>query len=231
MQKEWDSLCKLCKFKLVKLTDKSPSAVDGYTRSKLMNNMDTLKTIATIPYQEAIGSLLYAVICTHPNIVFTVQTLSQFLSNLGPKYWTAVKSVIRYLKGTVDYGITLGRSDINTTRLIGWCNPDWACNLDDRKLITGFTFFLGIGTMCYSSKKQTSVALSTAEAKYMGTGVAAKEALWLRTLLKELGYSQQGPTVIHNDNQASISISKDPAHHLHSKHIDIQHHFIRECVT
>lgn len=195
------------------------------------DDTETLREMATIPYQEAIGSLLYTAICTRPDIAFAVQTLSQFSSNPGPKHWTAIKRVIRYLKNTEDFGLTLGGSDLDTTRLIGWCDADWVHDPDDRKSITGFTFFLGVGAVCYSSKKQTSVALSTAEAEYMGAGAAMREALWLRALLQELGYPQKGPTIINNDNQASISISKDPAHHSRSKHIDIRHHFIRKCVT
>lgn len=138
------------------------------------NDAETQKGMADIPYQEAIGSLLYTAICTRPDITFAVQMLSQFSSNPGPKHWTAVKCVIviRYLKGTVDFGLTLGGSDIDTTRLIGWCDADWVHDPDDRKSITGFTFFLGTGAICYSSKKQTSIVLSTMEAEYMGAGAA-----------------------------------------------------------
>ncbi len=195
------------------------------------DDAETLKMMAAIPYQEAISSLLYKAICTRPDIAFAMQTLSQLSSNPGPKHWTAVKHVIQYLKGTKDFSLTLSGSDLDTTQLIRWCDVDWACDLDDRKSITSFTFFLGVGAVCYSLKKQTSVALSTAEAEYMGAGAATREALWLRAILQELGYPQKGPTIINNDNQVSILISKDPAHHSQSKHIDICHHFIHECVT
>jgi hypothetical protein len=86
------------------------------------------------------------------------------------------------------------------------------------------------GPVSWGSRKQNTVATSTTEAEYMSASQAAKEAMWLRYLLKELGYPQEGPTVIWEDNKGCIDLSRNPVFHKRSKHIDVQHHYVRERV-
>lgn len=126
------------------------SKVDGPTP----DDIETKSEMANVPHQDAIGSLPYAAICMSPDIAFSLQTLSQFSSNPGPKHWTAAKRLIRYLKKTVNLSLTLGGLDIDTTQLTGWCNTDWACDPDDQKSITEFILFLGTSGTCYSSKNK-----------------------------------------------------------------------------
>ena len=95
---------------------------------------------------------------------------------------------------------------------------------------TGYVFKIGDGAVSWSSKRQPTVALSTTEAEYMATTQAGKEALWYRSFLEDIGISQHTPTIIHNDNQGSLSLAKNPVFHTRTKHIDVQHHFIRELV-
>ena len=97
-----------------------------------------------IPYQSAVGAIMYAMLGTRPDITFAVTTLSQFSSNPGSPHWIAVKRVLRYLHGTVDYKLVYGGSDgykIPPT-LIGYCDADWASNIDDRRSVTGYVFIL-----------------------------------------------------------------------------------------
>jgi len=90
-------------------------------------------------------------------------------------------------------------------------------------------FNLAIILLCIC-KKQSTVALSTTEAEYMALTQASKEAIWLRRVMGELGFRPQGPTIIYEDNQSTIALARNPVHHGRSKHIDIQHHFIRDKV-
>ncbi|GJE99589.1 polyprotein [Phanerochaete sordida] len=180
------------------------------------------------PYAAAIGSLMYAAIGTRPDISFAVQTLSQFTSRPSATHWTAVKHVFRYLKGTQTLGITYGASrGLDPT---GYSDADWAQSLSDRRSISGYAFRLGNGVISWSSKKQATVALSTMEAEYIALSHAAKEAVWLRHLLGELGVITDSPTILFTDNQASIAYAHDNQFHARSKHIDIRHHFIRERI-
>src|SRR5271163_3702934 len=94
----------------------------------------------------------------------------------------------------------------------------------------GYIFYLSGGAISWSSKRQATVALSSTEAEYMALSQATREAIWLRTLLAELNYTQEHATTLFEDNQSAIALTKNPIHHARSKHIDIQHHFIREKI-
>ncbi|OJT04063.1 Copia protein [Trametes pubescens] len=196
-----------------------------------------LSEMRDIPYQAAIGTLMYAALGTRPDISYAVQALSQFSSRPGPAHWTAVKRVFRYLKGTLDYGMTYGRKGetharayYRNLRLEGYSDADWGANPVDRKSISGYAFLIGSGVIAWSSKKQAVVALSSTEAEYMAISYAARHAIWMRTLLAELTFAQEQATKLNADNQSAIALSKDSVHHARSKHIDIRHHFIRECI-
>ena len=148
----------------------------------------------------------------------------------------AAKNVLRYLKGTMTHGIKFGgRAAYHTlatspSQLVGFSDSDWAGQLDDRKSTSGMIFYLNNGAITYASKSQKCVALSTAESEYVALGEAAREAIYLRMLLKDLGHEQREPTIIYEDNVAAEKLSKNNVHHSRTKHIDIKHHFIREVV-
>jgi hypothetical protein len=184
--------------------------------------------MSAVPYQSAVGSLMYAMTCTRPDIAFAVSTVSRFCSNYNTAHWTAVKRIMRYLKGTAHYRLQLGGGA--AVLLSGYCDADWAGDLDERKSTTGYAFYIGVGLVSWNSKRQTTVALSTAEAEYMSATQAVKEALWLKQLLTEIGFTQSHPILIHSDNQGCIALTKNPAYHSRTKHIDIRHHFIRDSV-
>jgi len=201
----------------VKLT-KSDAAVTNKQKQEM----------SAVPYQSAVGSLMYAMTCTRSDIAYAVSTVSRYCSNYGTAHWTAVKRIMRYLKGTAHYRLQLGGG--TQVLLSGYCDADWAGDLDERKSTTGYAFYIGDGLVSWNSKRQPTVALSTAEAEYMSAAQAAKEALWLKQLLGELGFTQSQPVMIRSDNQGCIALTKNPAYHSRTKHIDIRHHFIRDTV-
>ena len=173
--------------------------------------------------------MLYA--CqTRLDIAHATGVLAQFGANPGKPHYEALKHVLRYLKGTAHFGLTFGGSD-NKTDLIGWSDADWAQDTDTRRSIVVFIFDDAGGYVSWSSKKQPTVALSTAEAEYMAASNATKEAIWLRTLLRDMGFPPTQATTIHADNQACIALARNPVVHSRAKHIDIRHHFICERVA
>ena len=171
---------------------------------------------------------MYAALGTRPDISYAVQALSQFSSRPGPSHWTAVKRVFRYLKGTRNLAITYGNTSEFSIR--GYSDADWGQNRADRRSISGYAFLSAGGIISWSSKKQSTVALSTMEAEYVALAHATKEALWFRSIFAELGLGSDGPTIVSTDNLAAIAFSRDHQFHGRSKHIDIRHHFVRDHI-
>jgi hypothetical protein len=186
---------------------------------------------ASASYATLIGSLMYLAIGTRPDIAYSVQRLAQFTQNPKPVHWTAVKRIFRYLKGTRTLGLTYGGSEeeLNHEELNIYCDADWASDAD-RKSVSGYVVTLAGGAVAWSSKKQSTVALSTAEAEYVAATHCAKQVIWHRSLLKEVGIPLPSTSTIFSDNQAAVSIAHHPEHHARTKHINIAHHFLRDLV-
>ena len=181
-------------------------------------------------YQSAVGSLMYAMLGTRPDIAYAVSVVSRYGSNLNKSHWKAVKRVFRYLRDTVNYQLVF-RGDLKP--LTGYTDADWAGDQDTRRSTSGYVFDVGSAAISWSSKRQPTVALSTCEAEYIGQTQATKEAVWLRGLLNQLNPSDQATktVVIYCDNQGAMALAKNPQFHARTKHIDIQHHYVREQVT
>ncbi len=177
-------------------------------------------------YQSVIGSLMYATICTHPDIAYAVQLLSQFSNNPGPEHWSAVKQVFRYLSGTKNLKLTFRANEEHKVLSVGYTDVDYASNPDDQRSISGYAYLLGGAVFAWSSKKQSTVALSSTEAEYTALAHATCQAIWNRNFLAELGHSQEDPTLVFEDNQSTIAIARDPQYHTRSKHFDVQNHFV-----
>lgn len=178
-------------------------------------------------YREMIGSLVYAMVCTRPDLCYVVTKLSQHLSKPNNSDWVILKHVLQYIKGTIDYGLTFRKSELN---LFAFCDADWASSLDDRRSISGYCFMLSENgpVVSWKSKKQASVALSTCEAEYMALSATCQEVSYLCRLLKDIVKREFEPVNIKMDNQGAIALCKNPVYHMKSKHIDIRYHFVRD---
>ena len=179
-------------------------------------------------YQSLVGSLMYAMLGTRPDLSFAVTKLSQFGSNPTDYHFKAAKHVLRYLSATQNYRLQFGSIDDN--EITGYSDSDWAADQNDRRSTTGYAFLYAGGSISWASRKQTTVALSSTEAEYMAISDASRHAIWLRTLFSELGFKQTSPLLIHVDNKGSVDLALNPVHHKCTKHIDIKHHFIRQCL-
>jgi len=171
-----------------------------------------------IHYLSLVGSLLYAT-QTRPDIQFSVNLIAQFSGNPSIPHLEAAKHILRYLKGTQDFSLVLGRQGRGAVDIVGWTDSDWAGDIDSRCSVGGFVFDVARGCVSWSSKKQVSVATSSVEAEYVTLANATKEAVWLRTLLKEVGYSQSQATIVHANNQGAIALAQNPISHSRAKHI------------
>lgn len=180
------------------------------------------------PYTELVGGLLYIAGCTRPDIAHAVGALSRYMSRPTEHHWSLAKGVLRYLSSTIDQGIVYTKG---AGSLVGYCDADYAGDVDTRRSTTGYVFTLLGGAISWSSKLQPTVALSTAEAEYMAAASAVKEALWLRKLIIDLEYGNSHPVLIRCDNQAALKLLVNPIVSARSKHIDVLHHFARERVA
>ena len=182
----------------------------------------------TRKYREIIGSLVYAMSCTRPDLAWVVTKLSQHLAKPSASDWVIVKHVLRYIKSTVEHTLYYSKSK-NGLEIEGFSDSDWASS-SDRRSTSGYYFRLNEdgGSVSWKSRKQPTVALSSCEAEYMALVAAAQESIFLRMLTKDFGLITTNPIRIHGDNQGSLSLVKNPVNHQKSKHIDIKYHFIRE---
>lgn len=181
-------------------------------------------------YRSVIGSLNYIASTTRPDLTFSVSFLSQY--NLCPhkEHMAAVKRVLRYLNGTKTCGIEYAADEPS---LVAFADADWAgCKLD-RRSYTGYVVKMCGGAVSWESKKQPTVALSSAEAEYMALTSASKEIKFLANLMDELGLSimfgLNTPT-LYCDNKGAICLAENRGFSARTKHIDLRHHFIREAI-
>ena len=187
---------------------------------------------ANLNYREMVGSLIYAMTCTRPDLSWAVTRLSQHLSNPTQCDFTMVKHVFKYILGTLNYKLEFRKSNTGL-RLHGYSDANWGESKEDRKSITGYYFCLNevVGpAISWKSKRQQTVALSSCESEYMALTAAAQEALYLSKLLNELINQSFEPVQIYGDNQGAIALTQNPIQHQRSKHIDIRYHFIRDYV-
>lgn len=184
--------------------------------------------MAKVPYMSAIGSLLFAAQITRPDISFAVNLLSRFGANPGKAHWTAVKRVMRYLKGTIEKGITYRKQE---SELTGFCDADWGSDLDSRRSTTGYIFMLQGGAISWSTKRQQTVALSTAESELMSMVAAIQESMWLKRMEKELIPNAPKTITLNCDNKSAIDFGINNAYSPRTKHIDIKDKFVRQSLA
>ncbi|CAI5464484.1 unnamed protein product [Closterium sp. Yama58-4] len=189
----------------------------------------TSPSTSSRPYAELVGSLMYAMMCTRPDLAYPVSVLARFV---GPgrhteEHWTAAKRVLRYLRGTRDHALTLGGS--SPPLLSGFSDSSWADCQPDRRSSQGYGFTLGSGLISWRSTRSSAIALSSCEAELYAGTMAAQESRWLCFLLAELGVPQRCPT-LWCDNASTIHLTQDPVFHGRSKHIELRYFFIRDLV-
>lgn len=184
--------------------------------------------VGKVPYQEAVGSLLYLAQGTRPDISHAVNEVSRYNNNHGTVHWKAVKHILRYLRGTLNYKLRFfkGESD----ELVGFSDANWGSDELDRRSWTGYLFKMSNGAITWKSGRQKTVALSSTEAEYMALSACIQEAIWLMQLGREINLKIELPLQIHCDNQSAALLAKNDGYRPRTKHIDIRYHYIREIV-
>lgn len=180
-----------------------------------------------VPYRELVGSLMFLATVSRPDFAFAVSFLSRFLTRYKKCRWEAAKRVLRYVKGTINYGLLYRRT--NDFNFVCYSDSDYAGDVERRRSTSGCVFLLTGAPVLWYSRRQDVVALSTTEAEYIAGWYATREAVWLRRLLSEIRGERETKICIFIDNQSAIKLTKNPKFHKKSKHIEVRFHYIREC--
>ena len=199
------------------------------SQSPESQSSDDPKHTDVTEYRMLVGKLVYAMVGTRPDIAFAVSQCSRFFANPGKAHLRAAKHVLRYLKGTANLGLTYGRSSGHPTLdPYAYCDSDWAQCPDTRRSTSGYVIMLNGSAISWLSKRQPTVALSSAEAEYVTACFAAQEVQFIRQTLKELELLKtHSPTTIYCDSQSAIHMIGNPTSGR-AKHIDIKAHFVKE---
>ncbi|PNX85069.1 retrotransposon-related protein [Trifolium pratense] len=191
---------------------------------KICKDKEGVKVDATF-FKQVVGSLMYLT-TTRPDLMFVVSLISRYMAQPTELHLQAAKRVLRYLKGTADFGIFYKKG--GSENLVAYADSDYAGDLEDRKSTSGYVFLMSSGAVSWSSKKQPIVTLSTTEAEFVAAAYCASQIVWMRRILDKLGHSQSGSTVMFCDNSSTIKLSKNPVLHGRCKHIDVRFHFLRD---
>jgi ATP-binding cassette subfamily B (MDR/TAP) protein 1 len=185
------------------------------------------KEMQNISYASAVGSLMYAMVCTRLDIAQAVSTVSRFMSNPERPHWEAKKWILRYLRGSTNMKLYFGGSK---AKLIAYSDSDLAEDIDGRKSTLGYLVTHSGGAVSWQSRLQKCVALNTTEAEFIAVTEASKELLWVKRLACELGFKQD-KYMLFCDNQSAIHLSKNASFHSRSKHIEVRYHWIQNVLS
>lgn len=177
------------------------------------------------PYREAVGSLMYLAVATRPDISYAIGIVSRFLNKPKEAHVNAVKRILKYLRGTTDFGIIF---DSDTKRdIVCYSDSDYANDPDTRRSTSGNVFMLGTSAISWASQRQKCVALSSTEAEYIAAALAMKEMVWIDRLMDDIWSKHEEPSMLV-DNQSAIRLIKNMEFHKRTKHIDVMYNFVRE---
>jgi len=204
-------------------------------------------------FREIMGALLWLALNTRPDIMYAVNQLSKYNNNPGPKHWYAMEQVLRYLKGTLEYGLYFNRAPLKpelASQLFGLnssthrkpegepnileplvaTDADFSRDNETSKSVSGYVFMLAGAPISWHSTTQSVVALSSMESEYIAACSATQEAMWLKSVLEELGLGCPKPLLIAEDNKSTIEFADHPGHHRKTKHIQRRFHYVREQI-
>jgi hypothetical protein len=188
---------------------------------------EDIEYMSRVPYSSAVDSLMYAMVCSCPDLSYAMSLVSRYMTNPSKEYWKDVQWIFRYLRGTSKACLKFGRT---VKGLIGYVDSDFAADLDKRRSLTGYVFTVGECVVSWRATLQPVVAQSTTEAEYMAITEACKESIWLKGLYAEL-CGDDSCVNMFCDSQSAIYLTKDQMFHERTKHIDVKYHYVRDIVA
>jgi hypothetical protein len=196
------------------------------SKSQCATTPDEEKKMSVIPYASAIRSIMYAMLCTRPDVSFALSVTRRYQTDFGEDHLTIVKGILKYLRRTKDMFLIFGGKDELVVK--GYTDASFQTDKDDSTSQSRFVFCLYGRAVSWKSSKQDTVADLTTEAEYIAASEAAKEAVWIRKFVSELGVvpSASSPVDLYCDNNGDIALAKEPRSHKNSRHILQKYHLI-----
>jgi hypothetical protein len=185
---------------------------------------EDIEYMSKVSYYSDVGSLIYTMVCSRPDLSYAMSIISRYMSNPGKEHWRAVQWIFSFLRGTTDHCLQFGRT---TKGLIGYVDSDYARDLDRRRSLTGYVFTIGSCAVSWKAILQSVVALSTTVAECMAIAEACEELIWLKKLYVEL-CGVDSCINLFSDSQSAIYLTKDQMFHARTKHIEIKYHYVRD---
>ncbi|KAL0378951.1 UNVERIFIED_CONTAM: Retrovirus-related Pol polyprotein from transposon TNT 1-94 [Sesamum radiatum] len=185
-------------------------------------------SVSQAEYAKIIGSVMFLMNYTRPDIAYAVSRLSRYTHNPNNEHWSALHRLLRYLKGTMNLCLHFNKFP---AVLEGFSDANWVTDNDEVSSTSGYVFTLGGGAISWKSSKQTCIARSTMESEFIALELAGQEAEWLRTLVGDMPmWGSSVPVSLHCDSQAAIGIAKNYAYNGKRRHIRIRHSAVRELL-
>lgn len=177
-------------------------------------------------YRSIVGVLQYLTF-TRPNLSYAVNSVCQYMTTPSDLHWLLVKRILRYIQGTLDYGLKFANGP---WQLTAYSDADWAGYVNTRRSTTGFVVFLCPNAISWQSKKQPYVSQSSTKAEYRALAHTSTDISWIRHVLQDLKMFLPQQPVLHCDNLSALALSSNPVYHSRIKHLDVNYHFVRERV-
>ncbi|KAK5793532.1 hypothetical protein PVK06_034682 [Gossypium arboreum] len=224
----------LCQRKYIRklLTRSSMSTAKSVHTPMVSSSMlpkDEGDSLADPTEYRSLASALQYIVLTRPDIAYAINRVCQFMHAPTNLHLVTLKRILRYLRGTLSYGLVFRRSE--RLSLVGYADANWGLDFDDRRSTTGFCVYYGHTPISWCSKKQQVVSRSTAEAEYRSLAAAANDVAWLTSLLTELKLSSVDPPTVWCDNSSVVAIAANPVLHSKFKHVELDLFFVREKVA
>ncbi|KAI3692791.1 hypothetical protein L6452_32614 [Arctium lappa] len=200
------------------------------SKSQCSSSAEELDRMSRIPYASVVGSIMYAMICTRPDVSYALSMTSRYQANPSEAHWIAVKNILKYLRRTKNMFLIYGGQEELCVK--GYTDANFQTDRDDSCSQSGFVFLLNGGAITWRSSKQSTVADSTTEAEYIAVNEAAKEAMWMKKFIEDLGVVPTilDPIEILCDNEGTIILAKEPKSHKRTRHILRKFHYVRKVV-
>ncbi|XP_070026657.1 secreted RxLR effector protein 161-like [Nicotiana sylvestris] len=199
------------------------------SREDSPKTLEEREHMSRIPYASAVRALMYTMTCARPDVAYALIVTSRYQTNPGEEHWKAVKTILKYLRRTKDQFLIYGDYEL---KLEGYTDASFSSDRDDNNSISGYVFTLNCGAVSWKSSKQATVADSVTEAEFITASEYAKEAVYIKKFLTELGVvpSIEGAIQLLCDNTGDIAQAKEPKSHQKSKHVLRRYHLIREII-
>ncbi|RLM79074.1 putative gag-pol polyprotein [Panicum miliaceum] len=203
---------------------------DKFGQFQSPRNQLEIDQMSSIPYASVVGSIMYAQVCTCPDLAFITGILGRYQSNLEMDHWKAVKKILRYLQGTKDYMLTYKKSE--NLVVVGYSDADFADCVDTKKSTSGYVFTLANGAISWKSSKQSLTAASIMQAEFVACYEAVEQAVWIKGFIPGLRVvdSISKPLKLYCDNKAAVFYASNNKSSGGAKHVDIKFYVVKDRV-